>query len=73
MSINHAELLGLPPAEQLQIVEMLWDKLGGVSSTIPLPEWVENEGLRRFREMNVNPALGTEHQTVWKHIESRNG
>lgn len=73
MSISNSELLDLPASEKLRIIEMLWDQLGESSSEIPLPEWVEQEGLRRLGEMTLNPEIGREHQTVWKKIGSRHG
>ena len=73
MSISNAELLDLPASEKLRIIEMLWDQLGESTSEIPLPDWVEREGLRRFEEMTINPEFGREHQTVWQKIGSRHG
>jgi len=51
MSINLFELRALPPLEKLQIVEMLWDELGEANVSIPLPEWVTQEAVRRLDEM----------------------
>lgn len=73
MSISTAELLALPPAEQLRIVEMLWDHLGESTTEIPLPAWIDEEGVRRLKEMKADSSLGLDHEAVWKQIELRNG
>ena len=71
MNINTDALLALPAAEQLQIVELLWDHLGKSSEELPLPPWVEQEALRRRDEMIANPTIGLDHDQVWKKINSR--
>ena len=73
VSISNSELLDLPASEKLRIIEMLWDQLGESPSEIPLPDWVEKEGLRRLSRMTLNPELGREHQSVWTKIGSRHG
>jgi hypothetical protein len=73
VSISNSELLDLPASEKLRIIEMLWDQLGESPSEIPLPDWVEKEGLRRLSRMTFNPELGREHQSVWTKIGSRHG
>jgi putative addiction module component (TIGR02574 family) len=71
MSINTAELLALPASEQMRIVELLWDQLG--KNETPLPDWLDVEGNRRLKKMKANPNLGSDHETVWQRIETRNG
>ena len=72
MNADHSELLQLPPAEQLRIVEMLWDNLGSSTDAIPLPEWVNVEGRRRMEEMLADEQLGWDGDSVWRKIDSRN-
>ncbi len=71
MSID--ELLALPPAEQLRIIGILWDKLSESKDSMPLPEWIEEEAIRRRDEMKQNPTLGLSHEEVWERIERRYG
>lgn len=73
MTVNTAELLALPPSEQLRIVELLWDRLGESTTPIPLPDWIGKEGQRRLEEMKADPTLGLDHDTLWNRIESRHG
>lgn len=71
MPICYSELLDLPASEKLRIIEMLWDQLGESSSEITLPDWLKKEGLRRLDQMNLNPEIGRENQSVWQSIDSR--
>ena len=73
MSVDPNELFSLPPAEQLRLVEMIWDNLGQSTDPIPLPDWVDKEALRRRDELVENPRIGLDHDAVWKKIDRRNG
>lgn len=72
MSFELADLQSLPPAEKLRIVEFLWDDLGNSLSAIPLPEWAEQEAIRRRDEMK-NSSFGLTHEETWRRIDHRNG
>lgn len=72
LSIDTNELLLLPAAEKMRIVELLWDDLGMSSDPLPLPDWVTQEARRRREEMN-DPSVGLSHEEVWRRIEQRNG
>ncbi len=73
MNIDTNELLGLPPAEKLALIELLWDDLGKSTEQIPLPDWVDREAARRRNEMIADPSLGLSHEEVWKKINGRTG
>lgn len=73
MTVDPNELFCLPPAEQLRLIELLWDNLGKSTDPIPLPEWVETEALRRRAEMVADPGIGLNHDAVWSKIDRRNG
>lgn len=72
MPIDTEELLCLPPAEKLRLVELLWDDLGDATATIPLPEWVDREAAKRRDEMR-DPEFGLSHNEIWKRIRRRDG
>jgi putative addiction module component (TIGR02574 family) len=65
MSIDTNELLALSAEEKLRVIEMLWDHLSESSEPIPLPDWVNKEGLRRRDELRSDPELGLSHEEVW--------
>ena len=71
MKIDLNELRALPASEKLRLVEMLWDDLANSVESIPLPEWVQQEATRRYREMVDDPTLGLSHQEVWDQIDKR--
>ncbi len=73
MNIDTNEILALPIAQKLQLVELLWDDIAKSSNPIPLPEWVEREASRRRDEMLADPSLGKSHQETWTKIANRNG
>jgi putative addiction module component (TIGR02574 family) len=73
MSVDPNELLALPTAEKLRLVEMLWDNLGAESDPIPLPQWVIEESVHRREEMRANPELGLSHEETWSRIYRRHG
>ena len=72
MSVDPNELFALPAAEQLRLVELIWDNLGESNSPIPLPDWIEKEAVRRRDELIANQKIGLDHQTVWERIDRRN-
>jgi len=71
MNVNTDALLALPPSEQLQIIELLWEKLGESSEPIPLPAWIDREAVRRRDEMLANPSLSLDHESTWDRIRRR--
>ena len=72
MAIDTNALLALTPVEKLQLVELLWDDLGDSTSTLPLPAWIEEEGLRRKESLLTDEVTGVDHESIWRRIESRN-
>lgn len=73
MSIDTKQLLALPPEEQLQIVELLWDHLSQSKEPIPWPEWIVKESHRRLDEMRSDPTSVMTHDEVWQGIANRHG
>ena len=59
------------PLEKLEIIEMLWDDLGSADREIPLPDWVDQEVVRRREELIANPEIGLTHEEVWSRIGSK--
>ena len=72
MPIDTDELRALPPAEKLRLVELLWDDLGDSTASIPLPDWIDREAMKRRDEMR-DPSFGLSHDDTWRRIERRDG
>lgn len=73
MSVDVDGLSSLPAAEKLRIVELLWDQLGELSEPIPLPEWLDQEAVRRRDELLADPSAGLDHEEAWRRISERHG
>lgn len=71
MGVDTDTLLALPASEQLQIIELLWEKLGESAEPIPLPEWIEREAVRRRAEIAADPSISLDHETTWDQIRRR--
>jgi len=72
MPIDFDQFHALSPVEKLQLVEFLWDDLGGTAEEIPLPNWVVETAAQRRAEMLADPSLGLSHEEVWRRIRNRN-
>ena len=44
------EILHLPAAERLRLVEDIWDSLGASTSDVPVPNWHQDELDRRLTD-----------------------
>jgi putative addiction module component (TIGR02574 family) len=51
-----SELLTLPPAERLQLVEALWDSLVEVPDVLPIDDDLREELDRRLAAYHANPS-----------------
>ena len=66
-SIPVADLLELPAAERLRIVELLWDSIAAVPEAVPIPDELKAELNRRLVEFEADPAAGS----PWDEVRSR--
>lgn len=59
------EILRLPAAQQIQLVEEVWDRIAASPANVPVPEWHRAELDRRL----ADPA---EQATIsWDDVQSR--
>jgi putative addiction module component (TIGR02574 family) len=73
MPIDIAQLLSLPAAEKLRIIELLQESLDFADEAVVLPQWIETEASRRRDEMRMNPAAAVTHEEMWRRIDRRHG
>lgn len=73
MSISLDQLLSLPAAEKLAIVEALWDNLSDSGEPLVLDPEQSAEIGRRAGEMSANPAIGISRDELWKRVDAPNG
>ncbi|OGP61250.1 MAG: addiction module protein [Deltaproteobacteria bacterium RBG_13_61_14] len=65
--INLAEILKLPVAERILLVEDIWDSIAAVPEAIPLTEAQREELDRRLEAYHRNPDEGS----PWEEIKER--
>jgi len=65
--INVADLLKLPVAERILLVEDLWDSIAAVPEALPLTEAQREELDRRLEAYHRNPQDGS----PWEEIKER--
>jgi putative addiction module component (TIGR02574 family) len=53
---SFADLFQLSVPQKLQLVEDLWDSIGAVPTSVPVPNWQKEELDRREAEHLQNPA-----------------
>jgi putative addiction module component (TIGR02574 family) len=62
-----ADILALPAAERLELVEQIWDSLAADPGSVPVPDWHREELDRRLARHRADPSqvLG------WKDVKHR--
>jgi putative addiction module component (TIGR02574 family) len=65
---SHEELLALPVADKLDLIELLWDSLrADEKDNLPLPGWHREELDRRLDELEKNP----DDSIPWEDVKRR--
>jgi len=65
--INLADILKLPVAERILLVEDIWDSIAAIPEAIPLTEAQREELDRRLEAYHRNPDEGS----PWEEIKER--
>ena len=63
----------LPPAEKIQLVEVLWDSLAATPETIPLHDWQRDELAKRKANLAANPGSGLTWDEIVRRVRARHG
>ena len=63
-----AEILALPVAERMRLVEAIWDSISAVPDALPLTQWQKDELDRRLAEFEANPDSGATLEEVFARI-----
>ena len=67
MKTEFAPLFKLGRAERLQLVEDLWDSIAQEDSSLPVPDWKQDELRRRKEHYLKNPSTGR----TWEQVKQR--
>ncbi|HEX4959655.1 MAG TPA: addiction module protein [Thermoanaerobaculia bacterium] len=62
-----AEILELPIAERIRVVELIWESIAAVPEAVPVSDELKVELGRRLAEFEANPEAGI----PWKEIRER--
>ena len=63
-----AEILSLPIAERVRLVEAIWDSIAAVPEALPLTQWQKDELDRRLAEFESDPDSGATLEEVFARI-----
>jgi len=67
MNTGLEQLVRLPPAERLELIEALWDSLGDSPDELPVPDWQKKELERREAAHQLDPNSGV----TWEEAKAR--
>lgn len=63
-----AEILALPVAERMRLIEAIWDSISAAPEALPLTQWQKDELDRRLAEFEVDPDSGASLEEVFARI-----
>jgi len=63
-----AEILGLPVAERMRLLDAIWDSISVVPEALPLTQWQKDELDRRLAEFEADPNSGATLEEVFARI-----
>lgn len=62
------EILALPVAERVRLVEAIWDSIAEAPESIQLTQWQKEELDRRLAELDADPDSGATLEEVFARI-----
>ena len=63
-----AEILALPIAERMRLIDAIWDSISVVPEALPLTQWQKDELDRRLAEFEADPDSGASLEEVFARI-----
>ncbi len=65
--LSVAQILELPIAERIRLVELIWDSIAAVPETVPISDELKAELDRRLAEFEADP----EAESLWEDVRER--
>jgi putative addiction module component (TIGR02574 family) len=62
-----AEILELPIAERIRLVELIWESVAAVPEAVPVSDELKAELDRRLADFEANPEAGS----PWEEVRER--
>jgi len=69
MSIDITNLRGLPVADKLRIVTLLWDDIAASADPVVVPPEVLREVSRRSAELKADPSIAIDDEELWRRVD----
>jgi putative addiction module component (TIGR02574 family) len=66
-----AEILELPVADRMRLVEAIWDSISAAPEALPLTDWQREELDRRLAEFEADSGSGSTLEEVFARIRRR--
>lgn len=66
-----AEILELPVADRMRLVEEIWDSISAAPEALPLTDWQREELDRRLAEFEADPDSGSTLEEVFARVRRR--
>lgn len=66
-----AEILELPVADRMRLVEVIWDSISAAPEALPLTDWQREELDRRLAEFEADPDSGSTLEEVFARVRRR--
>ena len=63
-----AEILALPVAERVRLVEAIWDSISAVPEALPLTDWQRQVLDRELADLDADPNAGASLEEVFSRI-----
>lgn len=63
-----SQILALPVAERVRLVEAIWDSISAVPEALPLTQWQKDELDRRLADYEADPDSGSTLEEVFSRI-----
>lgn len=62
-----SEILELPVAERIRLVELIWESVAAVPESVPVSDELKAEMDRRLSDFEANPEAGS----PWEEVRER--
>ena len=62
------EILALPVADRVRLVEAIWDSISAIPEALPLTDWQKEELDRRLAEFEADPDAWSTLEEVFARI-----
>ncbi len=70
MDSTFTEIMHLPIAERLALVERIWDSIAASEEPLIIRDWHREEASRRAAELDADPTIAISREELWKRVDN---